>query len=143
DYTDRLTVGDVVGDPLGALAGVLGPGEKVVTVLLLVLAAGVVGVRSPILLAAVPTLAWRFLGEVEFYWSWMWHYDAVLMPLATAALLDALGPPAGSPDRRRPLRTGVALGAAWLAVVLTAPDLPVVRLADPGTWQASPRTAAA
>ncbi|PYF99023.1 Predicted membrane protein [Georgenia satyanarayanai] len=143
DYTDRLTVGDVVGDPLGALAGVLGPGEKVVTVLLLVLAAGVVGVRSPILLAAVPTLAWRFLGEVEFYWTWVWHYDAVLMPLATAALLDALGPRPAEPDRRRPPRVAVAIGAAWLAVVLTVPDLPVVRLASPDTWQASPRTEAA
>lgn len=144
DYTDNLSVGDVLGDPLTALAGVLGPGEKVVTVLLLVLAAGVVGVRSPILLAAVPTLAWRFLGDVPFYWTWEWHYDAVLMPLAAAALLDALGPrPEPGTPERRPARTAVAVGAAWLAVVLAAPGLPVADLARPDTWRASPRTAAA
>ncbi|HLT83039.1 MAG TPA: DUF2079 domain-containing protein [Phototrophicaceae bacterium] len=206
DYTDNLSLGDALGDPLGTLAGALGPGEKVVTVLLLVAMAGAVGARSPILLAAVPTLAWRFLGDVPFYWTWMWHYDAVLMPLAVAALLDALGPrpgtaaaadaaddgvtspgdgvapadedaagagvgrdaadarspqaapapdgSAGTPgggvapsrgaavDRHR-RRTAVALGAAGLAVVLTAPDLPVAQLLDGATWRPSPRADAA
>ncbi|WP_324653412.1 DUF2079 domain-containing protein [Georgenia sp. H159] len=161
DYTDNLSVGDVLGDPLSALAGALGPGEKVVTVLLLVAMAGIVGVRSPLLLAALPTLGWRFLGEVSFYWSWVWHYDAVLMPLAVAALLDALGPRPGSraasldaaptgeplpaPDgrRRHRRRTAGALAAAGLAVVLTAPDLPVLRLLDAETWRPSPRAEAA
>ncbi|MEE6294770.1 DUF2079 domain-containing protein [Georgenia wangjunii] len=92
DYTDRLTLGDAVGDPLGTLADVLSPGEKVVTLLMLAAVAGVVGVRSPLVLAMVPTLAWRFLGNVPFYWGWTWHYNAVLMPVALAALLDALGP---------------------------------------------------
>src|SRR5690606_27342867 len=122
---------------LGALAAFAGPGEKVVTVLLLVAVAGVVGVRSPILLAAVPTLAWRFLGDVPFYWSWMWHYDAVLMPPAVAALLDALEPRpepdaaravpddgAVPPARRHRRRVLGALAAAGLAVVLAAPGLP-------------------
>src|SRR5699024_240818 len=103
------------------------------------------------------------------YWSWMWHYDAVLMPLAVAALLDALGPrPAAAapadtgtaPDTSTPpvtshppagtgqarahrRRTALALGAAGLRIVLTAPDLPVARLADPATWQPSPRADAA
>ena len=153
DYTDNLSVGDALGDPLGTLAGVLGPGEKVVTVLLLVAAAGVVGVRSPILLAALPTLAWRFLGEVPFYWTWGWHYDAVLMPLAVAAMLDALGPrpvPAEDaadppPDQARAhrRRTTLALGAAGLGVLLTAPGLPVADLLDGETWRPSPRTEAA
>ncbi len=157
DYTDRLSVGDVLGDPLTALAGVLGPGEKVVVVLLLVAMAGVVGVRSPLLLAAVPTLAWRFLGDVSFYWSWLWHYDAVLMPLAVAALLDALGPrpapaadapddaavPGPAPTRRHRRRTALALGSAGLAVVLTAPELPVLRLLDAETWRPAPRAQAA
>src|SRR5690625_5410531 len=35
------------------------------------------------------SLAWRFAGTVEFYWGWSWHYDAVLMPIALAAMLDA------------------------------------------------------
>ncbi|TNC18249.1 DUF2079 domain-containing protein [Georgenia sp. 311] len=149
DYADRLTVGDVLGDPLGTLAAVLGPGEKVVTVLLLVAAAGVLGVRSPILLAALPTLAWRFLGDVPFYWTWGWHYDAVLMPLAVAAMLDALGPrpvddaadPPPAVVHRR--RTALALGAAGLGVLLTAPGLPVADLLHGETWRPSPRAEAA
>ena len=42
-------------------------------------------------LADLPELAWRFTGTVEFYWDWYWHYNAVLMPIALAAMLDALG----------------------------------------------------
>ena len=154
DYADNLAVGDVLGDPLGTLAGVLGPGEKVVTVLLLVAMSGVVGLRSPLLLAALPTLAWRFLGDVPFYWTWTWHYDAVLMPLAVAAMLDALGPapeaagedgePVPEPARRAwRRRTALALGAATLAVVLAAPGQPVLRLLDAETWRPSARADAA
>ena len=156
DYTDNLALGDVLRDPLGALAAFAGPGEKVVTVLLLVAVAGVVGVRSPILLAAVPTLAWRFLGDVPFYWSWMWHYDAVLMPPAVAALLDALGPRpepdaaravpddgAVPPARRHRRRVLGALAAAGLAVVLAAPGLPVAGLLSAETWRPAPRAEAA
>lgn len=152
DYTDNLVLGDVLGDPLGALAEVLTPGEKVVTALLLVALAGVVGLRSPLLLAAAPTLAWRFLGDVPFYWTWMWHYDAVLMPLAIAALLDGLhrrpavaGDDDGAPAApARPPRSGLlAVGAAALTVVLTAPGLPVAGLFQAETWRASPRAAAA
>ncbi len=151
DYTDNLVLGDALGDPLGTLAEVLTPGEKVVTVLLLVAMAG--GLRSPILLAAVPTLAWRFLGDVSFYWTWIWHYDAVLMPLAVAALLDGLdrrpmddkATDDGAPARpaRAPRRGLLAVGVAALTVVLTAPGLPVAGLVDPETWRASPRAPAA
>ena len=180
DYTDNLSVGDALGDPLGTLTALLGPGEKAVTVLLLVLVAGVVGARSPILLAALPTLLWRFLGDVPFYWTWVWHYDAVLMPLAVAALLDVVGPragtardreaapvPPGAPtepvDRGEPAEQGesvdrsgsgvpaapaeptgpwshrtrvrVAIAGSLLAVVLTAPDLPVVSLLSTDSFQ--------
>src|SRR5690625_2796848 len=115
---------------------------------------GVVGLRSPLLLAALPTLAWRFLGDVPFYWTWTWHYDAVLMPLAVAAMLDALGPapqaagedgePVPEPARRAwRRRTALALGAATLAVVLAAPGQPVLRLLDAETWRPSARADAA
>ena len=57
DYTDNL------GSPLE----VLWPPIKWLTVLMLVLAAGVIGARSPLIWLMVPTLAWRFTGTVEFY----------------------------------------------------------------------------
>ena len=58
---------------------------------MLILTSGVVGVTSPWLLVVLPTLAWRFLGSVEFYWVWdNWHYNATLMPIALGALLDVV-----------------------------------------------------
>ena len=37
----------------------------------------------------LPTLFWRFAGNVEHYWGWHWHYSAILMPIAAIALIDA------------------------------------------------------
>lgn len=69
--------------------------QKATVVVMLILTSGVVGVTSPWLLVVLPTLAWRFLGSVEFYWVWdNWHYNATLMPIALGALLDVV-------DRRR------------------------------------------
>ncbi|MDE1565166.1 MAG: DUF2079 domain-containing protein [Actinotignum sanguinis] len=82
DYTDRLA-----GD-----AGLFtGAHTKLVTLAVLLGTAGVVGLASPWILLMLPTLAWRFTGNVEHYWGLGWHYSAVLMPIATIALLDGLG----------------------------------------------------
>ncbi|MDY5128093.1 DUF2079 domain-containing protein [Actinotignum sp. GS-2025f] len=82
DYTDRLT-----GD-----AGLFtGASTKLMTLAVLLGSAGVVGLASPWILLMIPTLAWRFTGNVEYYWGLDWHYSAVLMPIATIALLDGLG----------------------------------------------------
>ena len=65
--------------------------QKATVVVMLILTSGVVGVTSPWLLVVLPTLAWRFLGSVEFYWVWdNWHYNATLMPIALGALLDVV-----------------------------------------------------
>lgn len=101
DYTGNL------GSPLD----VFFPADKWMTVGMLLLAAGVVGARSPLIWLMLPTLAWRFTGTVEFYWTWYWHYNAILVPIALAALLDALG------DRR----TGRA--TAWLATDAPRPGV--------------------
>ncbi|NCD16716.1 MAG: DUF2079 domain-containing protein [Actinobacteria bacterium] len=142
DYTDRLT----------DLAAVLTPASKWLTLLMLVTTAGVAGLRSPLFLLVVPTLAWRFAGDVEQYWSWGWHYDAILMPIALAALLDGLRPRSSSgvgnrPDRGRggrpvdggaDARTGwPARGALAVAVGTTlvlGAALPYATLLRPETW---------
>lgn len=142
DYTDNL------GSPLA----VLWPLQKWVTAGMLLLAAGLIGARSPLIWLMAPTLAWRFTGTVEFYWDWYWHYNAVLMPIALAALLDALG------DRRD------GRAAAWLrtdaprppravrviALVLAAgvtlalgPRMPVADVVRPDRWQPTWRAAPA
>ena len=65
--------------------------QKATVVVMLILTSGVVGVTSPWLLVVLPTLAWRFLGSVEFYWVWdNWHYNTTLMPIALGALLDVV-----------------------------------------------------
>ena len=82
DYTNRLA-GDV-----GLFTGA---STKLMTLAVLLGSAGVVGLASPWILLMIPTLAWRFTGNVEYYWGLDWHYSAVLMPIATIALLDGLG----------------------------------------------------
>ena len=65
--------------------------QKVKVVVMLILTSGVVGLTSPWLLVVLPTLAWRFLGSVDFYWAWdHWHYNVTLMPIAIGALLDVV-----------------------------------------------------
>ena len=65
--------------------------QKVKVVVMLILTSGIIGVTSPWMLVVLPTLAWRFLGSVEFYWVWdNWHYNATLMPIALGALLDVV-----------------------------------------------------
>ncbi|WP_374971584.1 hypothetical protein [Flaviflexus equikiangi] len=59
------------------------------TLALLALAAGIIGVRSPWMLVMAPTLAWRFVGNVTYYWGWEFHYSAPLIPIAAVALIDA------------------------------------------------------
>ena len=139
DYTDNL------GSPLE----VFWPPVKWLTVLMLLLAAGLIGGRSPLIWLMLPTLAWRFTGTVEFYWDWYWHYNAVLMPIALAAMLDALG------DRRtgratvwwrerseRPARwmrvSAVALSAA--VTLALGPAMPVLDVVRPERWEPTWRT---
>ena len=65
--------------------------QKVKVVVMLILTSGIIGVTSPWLLVVLPTLAWRFLGSVDFYWMWdNWHYNVTLMPIALGALLDVV-----------------------------------------------------
>ncbi|EYT50776.1 DUF2079 domain-containing protein [Brachybacterium muris] len=142
DYTDNL------GSPLD----VFWPPLKWMTVGMLLLAAGLIGARSPLIWLMVPTLAWRFTGTVEFYWDWYWHYNAVLMPIALAALLDALG------DRRtgratawlrtnvpRPARTVriTAVAASATVTLVLGASMPLLDLAREHTWERTWRAAPA
>ena len=67
------------------------PSVKLVTLLVLLAGAGVVGSASPWFALVLPTLAWRFAGSVEAYYGWdSWHYNAVLVPIAACSLLDVM-----------------------------------------------------
>lgn len=140
------------------------PSVKIVTLVVLLAGAGVVGARSPWFALVLPTLAWRFAGSVDAYYQWSsWHYNAVLVPIAACALLDVIAgwlapadAPAGlatagetdadcanpapaSSGRRRALVWAAACVPA-ISLALTATSLPLWKLA---TLTDSPRLDAA
>lgn len=59
-----------------------------------------VGLRSPVAVLAVPTLAWRMVGNNPSYWRLDTHYDLILVPIALIAAAHALS---DAPSRRHSL----------------------------------------
>ncbi|MEK8171206.1 DUF2079 domain-containing protein [Streptomyces sp. M19] len=84
DYWDKVGNG---GEQTGTI-----PLDTALRTLLWVLlpTSGLLALRSPLLLVAVPTLGWRFVSHDDHYWGVDWHYSAVLMPVVFLALVDAL-----------------------------------------------------
>ncbi len=63
--------------------------SKVRTVLFLLIPTGLLALRSPmLLLVAAPTFAWRFLSDRHTYWEPWYQYDAILVPIAVAAMIE-------------------------------------------------------
>ena len=59
------------------------------TLLFLLIPTGLLALRSPmLLLVAVPTFAWRFLSDKHTYWDPWYQYDAILVPIAVAAMIE-------------------------------------------------------
>ncbi|MFE9374505.1 DUF2079 domain-containing protein [Streptomyces sp. NPDC006711] len=104
---------------------------------------GLLALRSPLLLAALPTLAWRFLSSDDHYWSTDWHYSAVLMPIVMLALADAVATARHSPHAwLRAYAPRLPLCAAVAALALT-PSMPLAALTEPATYRKSPQVSAA
>ncbi|MDO5677358.1 MAG: DUF2079 domain-containing protein [Propionibacteriaceae bacterium] len=125
DYTSRV----------GGIMGLLTPIDKWTTLGLLIMTAGVIGLRSPLILLMAPTIAWRAVGNIAAYWGWQWHYSAVLMPIAFAALLEA--------SEKWPRWRNVGLIAALGATAVLSTSLPMMKLLDPAYHSPSPRWSAA
>ncbi|MGW0523223.1 DUF2079 domain-containing protein [Crossiella sp. NPDC003009] len=101
--------------------------------------------RSPLVLLALPTLAWRLAGTNEAYWLPDFHYDAVLMPILFLALVDAvvrLRPAVHRWRQRRSLTTAAAALLLTTALVLAA-RFPLRELLTPGFGTQTEETAAA
>ncbi|MEU6330659.1 DUF2079 domain-containing protein [Streptomyces sp. NPDC047049] len=104
---------------------------------------GLLALRSPLLLVALPTLGWRFLSHEPHYWGTDWHYSAVLMPVVFLALIDALP---GARVSARPWLRSYAhhLPAAVVAVALAlTTTLPLARLTEGATYRTPPDAIAA
>ncbi|MFG2830772.1 DUF2079 domain-containing protein [Streptomyces sp. NPDC048434] len=104
---------------------------------------GLLALRSPLLLVALPTLGWRFLSHEPHYWGIDWHYNAVLMPVVFLALIDAL--PRARVSARPWLRSYAHhLPAAVVAVALAlTTTLPLARLTEAATYRIPPDVTAA
>jgi uncharacterized membrane protein len=115
-----------------------GAHSKVRTLLFLLVPTGLVALRAPLLLlVAVPTFAWRFLSDRSTYWDPWYQYDAVLVPIAVAAMIEGLRLLHGR------VRL-VGLGAAVLGTValLPAPLIGFSQVWDRDFWRTPPRVAA-
>ncbi|MFC4033782.1 DUF2079 domain-containing protein [Streptomyces polygonati] len=103
---------------------------------------GLLALRSPLVLAALPTIGWRFVSHDDHYWGTDWHYSAVLMPVVFLALVDAAERSRAS---HRPWLRSYASGApaavagAALALTLT---LPLASLDQGSTYKVDAHTKA-
>lgn len=132
-------------DPLRVLTdpAILFAEQKFRTVGLLLLITVGAGLRSPILLVVVPTIAWRFLSANHGYWGPTWHYSAVLMPIVFVAVLDGIRILRRSTHR---LLAVSARASAWASVAVAAvllPILPLWALVDGRAAQENPRAESA
>ncbi|MEV6395775.1 DUF2079 domain-containing protein [Streptomyces sp. NPDC051907] len=104
---------------------------------LLIPTTGLLALRSPLLLAAAPTLGWRFLSADDHYWSTEWHYSAVLMPVLALALVDAVDISRRSPRmwlRAYAIRLPACVATAAVALTTT---LPLSALTESATYRKS------
>jgi uncharacterized membrane protein len=77
---------------IGGLWARLGDGiaVKLPTLALILLPTAFIALRSPLVLAIVPSLALRFVGMNPDYWGTQWHYNATVMPVVFIAAIDAM-----------------------------------------------------
>jgi uncharacterized membrane protein len=142
-YGGKLDLGAIARQPWLGVIGLFDDGRKLGTLALLLATTGLVGLRSPVFLAAVPTILWRFWSDNYGYWDHTWHYSAVLMPIAFAALLDGVELAGRSPRPWLRRYSGAAVAVAVTVAVMLTPQLPLGRFGDRDFWQPNPRAAAA
>lgn len=142
-YANRLDWRGLATHPWLLVTHLVDDWRKVITLLLLVAITGLVGLRSPVMLVAVPTILWRFWSGNYGFWGHTWHYSAVLMPIAFVALLEGVELAGRSP--RAWLRTYArsAVAVAVTVGALVAPQVALGQLGTPGFWHPNPREAAA
>jgi uncharacterized membrane protein len=67
-----------------------GSSTKLPTLVLILLPTALLALRSPLVLAALPSLALRFIGTNSSYWGTAWHYNATVMPIVFIAAIDGM-----------------------------------------------------
>jgi uncharacterized membrane protein len=127
------------GQPIGAVV-LSSSGEKIGTLVLTVAITGFAALLSPMALAAVPTLLWRFASNDANYWGTDFHYSAVLMPIMVAAMIDGL-----TRLRKRSFGRRAVPAVLAIALVVTIASLPSHRLGELAStkfWTGNPQAPA-
>jgi uncharacterized membrane protein len=141
-----------------------GISTKLPTLALILLPTAFIAVRSPLVLAAIPSLALRFVDVNPDYWGTQWHYNATVMPIVFIAAIDAMARirarraraaqdepdgvhQAGQPAGSAAARLGVVMehygAAAMLALAAgLAFQFPLSSLWTPATYSLGPHVAA-
>ncbi len=125
------------GGPSDALRVLFEGGHsKLRTVLFLLVPTGLLALRSPtLLLLTLPTYAWRFVSERQTYWDPWYQYDAILVPIAVAAMIEGARLLHG---RFRDVGLALAVvGTLWLV-----PQQALAQVWHSDFWRPTPRTAA-
>ncbi|QGH70282.1 DUF2079 domain-containing protein [Pseudactinotalea sp. HY158] len=164
-YAEDSVLSRLLSDPAATLAGLTdGAGTKAGMVTLSLAITAFLALRSPIILVAVPTFAWRLTSDVPYHWGTDWHYSAPLMIIAMVALVDGLHRLAERTEARRraggapvpatgpggrflalraPVRVReVATGVLLFAIVASS-QFPWSRLVEPEFYRPSPTAAGA
>ncbi|MBB2894674.1 DUF2079 domain-containing protein [Flexivirga oryzae] len=64
--------------------------QRLLPVLMYVVLALVIGVRSKLTVLAIPTLVWRGVSSNIHYWALDFHYDVILWPIGLLAFVDVV-----------------------------------------------------
>ncbi|CAN5240639.1 DUF2079 domain-containing protein [soil metagenome] len=134
DYWTRLGSGGSIVTNLSAL-----PLEKLGTTLLTVAITGFLALFSPLALAAIPTLGWRFISNDSNYWGTGFHYSAVLMPIMVAAMIDGMVRLKSRESARSRVVARLGLAASLIVAVAVVPFHPLAQLASLKLWTANPQ----
>jgi uncharacterized membrane protein len=67
-----------------------GASTKLPTLALILLPTAFIALRSPVMFAALPSLALRAIDTNPAYWGTAWHYNATVMPIVFIAAIDAM-----------------------------------------------------
>ena len=126
-------------NPWDMFLGLVTPEQKYQTLGLILISTAGLALRSPLVLLAVPTLAWRFVSTNPGYWGPGWHYSAILMPILFVALIDAIRSSRASPRPwLRSYSHAVVPVVATVAMMLL-PSQPLGSLTKPETYAAPAR----
>ncbi|GAA3166056.1 MULTISPECIES: DUF2079 domain-containing protein [Streptomyces] len=135
DYWQQLPGGAPSGGGAGLVSAALHlfwPPMKWLLLFMLAAPVAFIGLRSPLTVLTLPTLGWRLVAGNEHYWQPNFHYNAVLMPLVFAGLIDVLHRrPELFPGRRR--RRVLAFSATF--TLIAAAVYPFHDLVLPSAWR--------